>query len=821
MRFHPKRCKHYTLCSLAMFLLCGLIACRQTADIDQEPLSTAASSPVRKEDSSVTIYFATYAAAVDTFKSLAEEFHDLNPDIRVEVSAMQDYVTGGLSYEEHLYRTVTTADTGLWWIDHTATRYGLVKDLSAFIGADAGFDPEDFYPATLDAFHWDGGIWALPYVIATGLISYDKQAFADAGLPYPQTRWTQADFLRTAQQLTIREEGGTVRYGFVDLLNADLESFILSQVGSLHDPETGLPALDREEVAQAVRWYTDLALVDGVMPDPSADMGESNFRLVQAGRAAMWSTTLGATYGTEMQVSDIGFVPFPEADWPANAAYSNGYFMSSGTDYPQESWRWLNFLTRHRVEIWDDVLPARRSVAEQTQYWAQFEPEEAAAAQYAAERLSFTMRSEADDNLTKALSRIFKEGESIETALAEAQEAALAQYAQWAQATPRAVRIAPRELASEAETPTVTFAPPFYLMRPTDWVSIAEAFNREHSDMRVKIVNRDADAVDCMVEPVPLMQNTGAPAQFLNVQPLFDRETDSSLAGIPAHFQDALHYQGALWGVPFQAQAYIIYYNRELFDAAGEPYPQPGWTLDGFLATAQRLTRGSGDAQQWGYLPQNAPAEDLRVFLAVQGVALWDADGRPRFDAPEVVTAIARYTDLAIKHRVMPVFAQDFADYQYATSQHQKALISQGQVAMWSNYTGQQYGVAGVRAGMAPLPVNQHGHGTAVFRYEGLFVASETPHREVCWAWFRALSSEAELIEGIPARVNLLDSPSLQSRLGEETVATYRAVLEYDPLPALSLSEVAQIRWLYEAVGEILTGASPEGALGNAQQQTQ
>jgi hypothetical protein len=140
---------------------------------------------------------------------------------------------------------------------------------------------------------------------------------------------------------------------------------------------------------------------------------------------------------------------------------------------------------------------------------------------------------------------------------------------------------------------------------------------------------------------------------------------------------------------------------------------------------------------------------------------------------------------------------------------------------MWSNYTGEPSEVAGVRAGKAPLPVNQRGHGTGVFRYEGLFMASETPHPDVCWAWFRALSSEADLIEGIPARVTLLDSPSLQSRLGEETVATYRAVLEYDPLPALSLSEIAQIRWLYEAVGEILTGASPEGALSQAQQQAQ
>jgi hypothetical protein len=43
----------------------------------------------------------------------------------------------------------------------------------------------------------------------------------------------------------------------------------------------------------------------------------------------------------------------------------------------------------------------------------------------------------------------------------------------------------------------------------------------------------------------------------------------------------------------------------------------------------------------------------------------------------------------------------------------------------------------------------------------------------------------------------------------------------YKPLTPLSLPESAQIRWLYAAVDEVLAGASPEEALGNAQRQAQ
>jgi ABC-type glycerol-3-phosphate transport system substrate-binding protein len=102
----------------------------------------------------------------------------------------------------------------------------------------------------------------------------------------------------------------------------------------------------------------------------------------------MWSNGLAGTYSPEMQVSDIGAVPFPEADRASNWGTFNGYFMSSGTHHFQESWRWIKFLTQRQIAVWDYLAPVRRSVAEETHYWQRFEPEEAVAAQYAAEHLS-------------------------------------------------------------------------------------------------------------------------------------------------------------------------------------------------------------------------------------------------------------------------------------------------------------------------------------------------------------------------------------------------------------------------------------------------
>ncbi len=814
-----------SVCILIALLLSGFSACQKTEDPTTEtPATTSDPSAASAPDDSggVTITFATYESAVQGFGRLAEEFHDLNPDIRVSVVPLPE--AGSLPYAESLYQTVSAADTGLFWIDPTATRYGLVRDLSPFIDADATFEPDDFYPQSLDIHRWEGGTWALPCCLGLGLIYYDRQAFREAGIPYPEAGWTLDDFLRIAQQLTLREDEAVLRYGFVDLLSASFESFVLSQVGSLTNPESGLPALDTPEVVRAVQWTTDLALVHGVMPNPYQNATKDlTQEMVESGEAAMWSGMLTGTYSpysSRMQVSDIGVVPFPETGRPSSPGFFNGAFMSSGTHHPQESWRWLKFLTHRQIGVWDYLAPARRSVAEETHYWEQFGPEEAAAAQYSVERLSLFMQDETSTSLAKALRQALG-GEDVGTAVAQAQKAALDLHEQWAQTTPRVVEVAPRDLASGTDKPAIAFAPPYYLIDRSAWAAIAEAFSDDHPDLSVSIVPRNADAIDCLVDPVPVLQNTGAPVQFLSLQPLFERDGRGSLEEMPSRFQQAVQHQGNLWGLPFQAHVYVIYYNRDLFDAAGEAYPQPGWTLDEFLRTAQRLTRGGGNARQWGYTSLNAPSQDLLAFLALQGVNLWDGNGRPRFDAPEVMRAVAWYTDLALEHDVMPSFADDFAGQTAATAEAQRALVSQGQAAMWSNYTDQNPGSTPFAVGMAPLPVNQLGRGIGVYRYEAFFIASQTRHAEACWEWIRYLSAVPEVVQSVPARTGMLDNPALQTRLGEEAVAAYRATLAYEPLAPLSLSESAQMYWLYQAVDEVLAGASLEGALGNAQRQAQ
>jgi multiple sugar transport system substrate-binding protein len=57
---------------------------------------------------------------------------------------------------------------------------------------------------------------------------------------------------------------------------------------------------------------------------------------------------------------------------------------------------------------------------------------------------------------------------------------------------------------------------------------------------------------------------------------------------------------GEVYALPFRSDFWLIFYNKDLFDAAGVPYPANDISLDEYDALARRLTRGSGAGKVYG-----------------------------------------------------------------------------------------------------------------------------------------------------------------------------------------------------------------------------
>lgn len=63
---------------------------------------------------------------------------------------------------------------------------------------------------------------------------------------------------------------------------------------------------------------------------------------------------------------------------------------------------------------------------------------------------------------------------------------------------------------------------------------------------------------------------------------------------------EQLAVNGEVYGLPFRNDFWVIFYNKDLFDAAGVPYPSNDMTFDQYDALARRLTRGSGANKIYG-----------------------------------------------------------------------------------------------------------------------------------------------------------------------------------------------------------------------------
>ncbi len=820
---------------LILFLLFPLLAA--CGDRDKPP------SPSQ----SVTLTFACLESEESAYRNLADQFEAANLDVRVQLVLLEP--------TSDLTAVARQVDTLIFPASPALTRQGLVRDLSPFIQTDSAFQPQDFYPNTLESLQWDGGAWGVPFAVRLQAIFYDREAFDQAGVSYPQPGWTWDDFLAKAQALTAREGNEVRRWGFVWSVRDPLP-FIRGRAGPLVDAlaQPPLPLLDRPEVAQAVRWFTDLALVDQVMPilppESSGLASAEATRLVESGQAAMWNA--GTTSWQRQSAGrTLGMASFP-VDTPASATTPlelSSYAMSADTAHPQESWRWLAFLSRQAV---GGGLPARRSVAEGSGYWDELDAEMAATYRFALEH-SFS-RVEASwlgGALDDALTRILGGEQSVEEALAEAQLVASTYIAgaltENTLETPVIVTTPMPETTPDAEQVTITFLAAHGWELGGTYKSLAARFHESHPDITVKVKEPEyteyiqtvnaaflAPQGDCFEL---LRSPQDKDVEFiLSLDPLLAADPSFPLEDFYPQFLEPFRREGQLWGLPAQGYPRVMYYDKALFDAAGLAYPAPGWTLEDFFTLAAALTEGEGADKRYGYAPYPGPLYDPTFFIEQQGARLIDsATGLVTyaFDTPEVAQAVRWYANLS--HSGIAPAHESYSDAlmsksewnsQLAQSEAQwQVLVSKGQAAMWSLHPAMGYSRhwQGLKVGIAPMPQGPGRIGD--FMLGGYYISAQTGHAQACWEWLKFLSEQVGIAQGIPARRSVAESEAYRQQVGAELADVYLFTLEQsnrisnliEPLNPTDRRTAFFAAQLQKALEAAIAGADIEQALAEAQ----
>ena len=200
--------------------------------------------------------------------------------------------------------------------------------------------------------------------------------------------------------------------------------------------------------------------------------------------------------------------------------------------------------------------------------------------------------------------------------------------------------------------------------------------------------------------------------------------TDINLAnymGIPEQFR----VNGELFAVPFRSDFWVLFYNKDLFDAAGVAYPTNEMTLDAWAQLVRDVTHGTGTDRVWGnHFHTWASTTTLFGILDGQHTI---ADGTYDFLIPiyEMVLAledgdyVPRRTDLQ------------------AGSIHHSGTWQNSQIAMvnmgtWFISTAREaYLDLGIRWGMAayPVPGSAH-HGNTMGQVTQLAIPRTANHPE-------------------------------------------------------------------------------------------
>ena len=194
------------------------------------------------------------------------------------------------------------------------------------------------------------------------------------------------------------------------------------------------------------------------------------------------------------------------------------------------------------------------------------------------------------------------------------------------------------------------------------------------------------------------------------------------------------------------------------------------------------------------------------------------------FDSPETLNVISRLVDMARNGVIPPFEDPNGIDEQFA-------MVQEGHAALWMDLSGSSYrlwdstdGTANFKVGVAPMPAIGK---PLLPTYVGasLYISRSSKNPSACWEWITFLSAWPDAFLGIPARRSVLESNRLESIIGPDMAAAYRAVMAQ---PRQELMEVDErypsaplYVWWPDTLVSIFNGNPPEKALVELQDKAQ
>lgn len=300
---------------------------------------------VSVDGSKVTMLSLAYWGSQDEVRVMEvflNAFEKSNPDIRVK----RIHIPGD-SYGAKI-ETMIAANRApdVFYIGmDQCTQYmrkGVIVDLAPYLSKSKTVKAEDFFPEMLRQFTLNGAVYALPKDVSPEVVFYNKDFFDQAGVAYPHDGWNWAEFVRTAQKLTVRDRHGNVlRYGAIPW---DWKQWLVQNGGSLFNPSRDRCVMDSQAAIGAVQFQYDLYSKYGISPSQNNPEVESTMYFM-SGKVAMVLTYrwfINMIGPLKRYQWSIG--PTPRGKYDNNYSGVVGYAMSSQSRHKAAAWKLIQYL---------------------------------------------------------------------------------------------------------------------------------------------------------------------------------------------------------------------------------------------------------------------------------------------------------------------------------------------------------------------------------------------------------------------------------------------------------------------------------------------
>lgn len=167
--------------------------------------------------------------------------------------------------------------------------------------------------------------------------------------------------------------------------------------------------------------------------------------------------------------------------------------------------------------------------------------------------------------------------------------------------------------AAEGEKITLSITTWDYDSSP-QFSAVVEAYEEQNPNVEIKVIDTSADEYNnslgislSAAQPDPdviFVKDMGSMLQMADknqLMPLDDFiKNDNVDTSVYSGAFEQLQYNGVTYGMPYRNDWYVLYYNKDLFDAAGVEYPSNDMTWEEYYDLAAKMTSGEGSAKVYG-----------------------------------------------------------------------------------------------------------------------------------------------------------------------------------------------------------------------------